>query len=379
MTDFVRTYADGTPYRPPRSRRVPDYAAGPLPVAWLRSAGLDWPTAWQRLSSELTRRGYQDSSLRAHRQILRRFREFLAGRPLADVHAADVTRFLYQQTAAQASWCRKGMIISVLRTFFDKLGGMAILCNRTTPKRPLRLPEALSREQVGALVAAAATPRDQLLLSLMYGCGLKRGELQALQWRHFTADGSALNAPGDGTLLPRLLPVPEAVQPLIRLGVTRCPADASVFPGRRDKPLGGRAIADILRAAGRAAGIAIPVTGMTLRHSFALHSLADGMNLPTLQLALGHRHIKSTLIYQRLLRPDVVSPYDRLPGDGLDPASRVSSPPAQAAGDALPPLDPALVTLPFPPPPSLLDDVRRVYAGFKQALRSRFARPPPGG
>jgi len=47
------------------------------------------------------------------------------------------------------------------------------------------------------------------------------------------------------------------------------------------------------------------------------------MNLPTLPLALGHRHIKSTFLYERLRCPAVVSPYDRLPGDGLDTRSKM--------------------------------------------------------
>jgi integrase/recombinase XerD len=50
-----------------------------------------------------------------------------------------------------------------------------------TPKRSFHLPEVLSGEEARALLAAAPTTRDQLLLGLLYGCGLKVGELCRLR------------------------------------------------------------------------------------------------------------------------------------------------------------------------------------------------------
>jgi len=70
----------------------------------------------------------------------------------------------------------------VLRTAFDKLGGMTVTRRLRTPKRGERLPVVLNLDEAGRLVQAAESVRDRLLIGLLYGCGLKVGELCRLRW-----------------------------------------------------------------------------------------------------------------------------------------------------------------------------------------------------
>ena len=70
-----------------------------------------------------------------------------------------------------------------------------------------------------------------------------------------------------------------------------------------------------VKEAARKVGIAKPVSCDTLQHSFATHLLEDGYDIRTIQELLGHRDVKTTMMYTHVLNrggKGVYSPMDRL-------------------------------------------------------------------
>ena len=70
-----------------------------------------------------------------------------------------------------------------------------------------------------------------------------------------------------------------------------------------------------IKTAVRQAGIVKPATSHTLRHSFATHLLEDGYDIRTIQELLGHKDVKTTMIYTHVLNRGgrgVKSPADSL-------------------------------------------------------------------
>ena len=199
-------------------------------------------------------------------------------------------------------------------TVFDKLGGKNITSHLVTPKRPEHLPDILSPGEVREILAAATTTRDQLLLGLMYGCGLKVSEVCGLRWGDVDPEQEELRVRYARGSRERALALPPELLPVLKLGQTRCPPDDYIFQGRTEGThLSTRMAELILRKAVKATDTLKTVTCMTMRHAFAVHCLEQGDSIRAVQEALGHAFIDTTLLYERcILPPGVTSPLDTL-------------------------------------------------------------------
>ena len=102
----------------------------------------------------------------------------------------------------------------------------------------------------------------------------------------------------------RLVPVGRPAQAVLRQylaevrpGLDKTGAAAHVFLSRNGRPLTRDMVWNIVKAAGRRAGIAKDIYPHMLRHSFASHLLAGGADLRVIQELLGHADISTTQIY----------------------------------------------------------------------------------
>ncbi|MBT3297180.1 MAG: tyrosine-type recombinase/integrase [Verrucomicrobia bacterium] len=282
-------------------------------VISLTSSELGWARFWEIVSGQLNQHAYSETSHELYRSVLRGFYKRTRCAPAA-VTDGVIRDHLNSLVAEHYSWNWIGMNISVLRTVFDKLGGQTLTHRFATPKRPQHLPEILSLGEVGQILAAATTTRDQLLLGLMYGCGLKVSEACRLSWADIDTARETLCVRYARGTRQRTLPIPPDLIPVLKAGHERCPSTDYIFQGRtQGTHLSTRMAQLILRSAVKATDIIKPVTCMTLRHSFAVHCLENGDSVRALQEALGHKSIDTTLVYEDcILPPCVASPLDRL-------------------------------------------------------------------
>ena len=172
-------------------------------------------------------------------------------------------------------------------------------------KVPKRLPQILSRAEVGRLIESARTLRGRTLLMTTYAAGLRVSEVCALQVVDIesAADRMCLKVrQGKGgkdryTMLSPLLLA--ALRPYWR--DTRPPL--WLFPNRAGTgPMEIQTAQRIYYAARNAAGIA-PEGGIHgLRHAFATHLLEAGVDLYSIGRLLGHGHLSTTSRYLHLAR-----------------------------------------------------------------------------
>jgi integrase/recombinase XerD len=188
------------------------------------------------------------------------------------------------------------------------------------PRLPRRLPGTLAEGEVPRLLeAAAASPtplRDQALLEVLYGAGLRVTEAVSLRLDAVFLGERAMRVLGKGDK--------ERVVPLGRRAIARVKGyldgarptllrgrvSRHLFVTRRARPFTRMGFWKLLRRWALAAGIR-PLSPHKVRHSFATHLLERGADLRAIQMMLGHADLSTTQIYTHVLEQRMRSVYDR--------------------------------------------------------------------
>ena len=266
-------------------------------------------------------RGLSGNTLEAYRRDLRRYVSFLSSWGIQDVPGVTdeaVGAYVVQLTSSThddgllyrpASIAR---MLSAVRSFhrFELREGVTDhdpTVGIVTPKLPRSLPRPLSVDEVTRLLEAPdARPvglRDQAILELLYGAGLRISELTGLDVDDVELEEGSVRVLGKGGK-ERDVPVGryarEAVSAYLargRPGFATTRSRAALLLNQRGGRLTRQGVSDLVARHVHAAGIRRRVTPHTLRHSFATHLLEGGADVRVVQELLGHASVATTQIY----------------------------------------------------------------------------------
>lgn len=225
---------------------------------------------------------------------------------------------LTDQGMERKSMARK---LSALRAFFKFLCREGILQKNpvqriATPKLGRKLPQFLFLEQVEKLLQAPDCTtllgvRDQMMLELLYGSGLRVSELAGLNRQDVDAEGSLLRVRGKGSK-ERLVPLTNYALKSIQVYLLkREDQQVALLLNYQGTRLSTRSIRRILEKLALEAGLTQHLHPHMLRHSFATHLLDGGADLRSVQELLGHAKLSSTQIYTHLTRERLLEVYEQ--------------------------------------------------------------------
>lgn len=166
------------------------------------------------------------------------------------------------------------------------------------PKRPQRIPELLSAEEVRRILAAASDARYRMMFALCYGCGLRLNELRLLKVADIDGQTHLLRIRQGKGAKDRLVPLSDTLLEQLRAYWQLYRPDDGLFPGRMPgQPLSSSSIQRAYQRAKTRAGVTKAGGIHGLRHAYATHQLEAGLPVHRLQRLLGHRDLHSTLRY----------------------------------------------------------------------------------
>jgi len=248
---------------------------------------------------------------------------------LAEVTAGEVRAWLahLRQGDRPLSPRSLSQALSAIRTFHGFLdrrldaGNPAIALVRGPRVKP-GAPRPVTEDQaIGMIAEPALDPdredwevaRDQAVLTLLYGCGLRISEALSLK-RSDAPVPDSLRITGKGSKT-RLVPVLPAVREAIDAYVAEAPfalgPDEALFRAKRGGPLSPRHVQATVQLLRGRLGLPASATPHALRHSFATHLLGAGADLRSIQELLGHASLSTTQRYTEVNAAALLSAYSK--------------------------------------------------------------------
>jgi len=207
---------------------------------------------------------------------------------------------------------------AAIKSFFHFLASKGFIPEDPTasidsPRIAKSLPRAASLEEIDALLDAptrSTSPeavRDKAMFELLYATGMRVTELVSLNLGDVDLAGGSVRCSGRSAgkgARQRIIPIHataiKAVRNYLegaRPVLLRDGEEEALFLNHRGERLTRQGFWLILKQWARESGVATQITPHTLRHSFALHMLRNGVDLRAVQQLLGHAHISTTQIY----------------------------------------------------------------------------------
>ena len=185
------------------------------------------------------------------------------------------------------------------------------------PKRPRKLPEILSPEEVMHFLNAITNHKHRAILMTAYAAGLRVSEATHLKVTDIDSQRMMLRVEQGKGMKDRYVMLSPRLLDILRTYWKSARPTRWMFPGEvPGQPITREAVGLACQKARRDSGITKPITPHSLRHAFASHLLESGANLRTIQLLLGHRSLATTARYLKVATSTVcatASPFDLLP------------------------------------------------------------------
>ena len=261
---------------------------------------------------------YSDSTVKTYVMAITTFLRFIKPKTSAEATNADMQNFVYQyMIPRKLSFSYQNQAVNASKLFFKIIKDSVLITEQLErPRREHKLPNVMSKEEVALILRVLHNHKHRTMLSLIYSCGLRRGELLELKPSDVDSKrGLLIIRQGKGRK-DRVVPLSERTILMLREYYKSYRPKTWLFEGQNaGEQYSERSLEMVLKHAVAAANIKKPVTLHWLRHSYATHLLENGTDLRYIQEILGHKSSKTTEIYTHVSTQSIKkikSPFDDL-------------------------------------------------------------------
>ncbi len=309
-----------------------------------------WADVYKKISNEIRVRHYSPKTLKAYSAWTRKFQQYIKNKLPESLEVEDVKEFLtYLAVEQKVSASSQNQAFNALLFFFRHALGREFgkVDGVVRAKRKPYIPVVLTRQEIDSILDKLRYPYD-LVVKLLYGCGLRLTECMNIRMNSFNLDDRILTIHDGKGKKDRSLPLPEAVMPDIRKQfdvvrrIHRRDLEEDIagvfmfgaiekkyrsagqefqwqwfFPAKEltwvpDRGEYRRAhlhvthVQKAIRSAVKRLQLSKRATAHTFRHSFASHLLQANYDIRTIQQMLGHSDLRTTMIYTHTVKSRTV-------------------------------------------------------------------------
>ena len=314
--------------------------------AEVKTTNADWSPVYSDLASEIKLRHYSPRTLEAYRGWVRQLQSFTRSKDPQLLSSKHVKEFLtYLAVKRKVSTSGQNQAFNALLFFYRHVlkNEFGEIKDIPRAKRKPYIPVVLSREEVDAIITRLRYPYN-LVVKLLYGCGLRLLECLRLRVQDINFDSGILTVHDGKGKKDRTVPLPETIVPELKSQlqsvITLHQKDLEAgyagtflmdllekkyknaarelvwqwfFPGKtltfvpdtkeyRRYHLHHTHVQKAIKGAVKRAKIPKRASAHTFRHSFASHLLQANYDIRTIQELLGHSDLRTTMIYTHTVK-----------------------------------------------------------------------------
>jgi integrase/recombinase XerC len=277
---------------------------------------------------ELRQRNASPHTIKGYAKDLEVFAAYIGASDWKSIDHVRIRGFLshlYERRLSKPSVARA---LAAVRSLYRWLGRQGVVVQNpaalvSTPKLPKKLPRVPTIEEMnsvfnGNLPETCPFPeRDQLMLELLYGCGIRNSELTGINLEDVSVANGVILIRGKGKK-ERYVPFGESARDALtrylpvrqKLLADKRKSTPALLINQRGGRLTTRSVGRIVKKIAIARGLSPDVHPHTLRHAFGTHMLEEGADLRAIQELLGHERLSTTQRYTQLSMKQVIAVYD---------------------------------------------------------------------
>lgn len=261
---------------------------------------------------------YSEKTIVTYCDALKSFLIFYNQKPIQSITNEDVIIFNNEYIIKNClSESYQNQVVNALKLYFKTIRETKIEIEKIhRPKRAKTLPNVLSKKEVKLILEAPTNVKHKMMLSLIYSCGLRCGELLALEPKHIDSRRNIVLLKNSKGKKDRIAPLSPKILELLRAYYQAYKPVKYLFEGTIvGEQYSEKSLQQVMKQALQKAKITKPATLHWLRHSFATHLLESGTDLRYIQELLGHSSSKTTEIYTHVSTKNIQqikSPFDDL-------------------------------------------------------------------
>jgi len=245
---------------------------------------------------------YSQATQKSYKYHIKKFLKYY----FDDLRQENILKHLYYlRIREKYSPATLNIVKSALFYFFEKILKQKITIDLPTIKRQKSLPKPVDREIIIKLINNTENIKHKTLIELLYSSGLRLAEVVNVKWEDIDLLNKTVRVnKGKGYKDRISILSNEVIKHLFILRDLRKNDNKFVFcsNARPDNHITKKTVQKVLENISKKAEIGFIVTPHMLRHSFATHSLENGIDIRIIQDLLGHASPKTTMIYTKVTK-----------------------------------------------------------------------------
>lgn len=269
------------------------------------------------MANQLKLKAYSENTIKTYLGEFSQFLITLNSHPVNDFTPDRIKSYLlYCVNDLKLTEAHLHSRINALKFYFEQvLHREKFFFEIPRPKSKSTLPKVLDVKDIKKLFDVIVNPKHKLMLQLCYGMGLRVSEIVKLKITDIDSKRMQVlieNAKGKSD---RYVNLPESVLSSLRTYYTDYKPKYYLFEGQYGGAYSIRSVQAVFKNGMRLAKIKKPVGIHSLRHSYATHLLEFGTDMVFIQKLLGHKDMKTTMLYAQVGKKEiqkVKSPLDQM-------------------------------------------------------------------